>query len=270
MSTEPGLQTLFHQAGKLRLLSPIEEVELARRRDAGDPDAVRKLVEHNLRLSIWRAKKWQGRGIPYEDLIQEGVFGLERAARKFDPTRGVKFSTYATTWIDHFMQRSISQDEFVPYIIRKRRQKAEDLKAKGLDTAQIADRLECKEVEVVEALESSSILASLDGDEAPLYERIAAPDGSDGEADVRVREAVALLPEDEAEFIRLRHGLAGNEPHTKTEVARTMGITSKDATALEVRAVTSLQAALGDYAAEPDMHPCTDLGPEEVDVVCSR
>ena len=266
---DPGLQTLFSQAGRIPLLTRVQESELAKRRDAGDPDAVRKMVEHNLRLSFWRAKKWQNRGVPYEDLVQEGVFGLERAAQKFNPERGVAFSTYATTWIDHFMQRSISQQDIVPYIIRRRRQKAEELRDSGKTPAEIAVILECKETDVIEALESSNVLASLD-DESALYDRIAAPEPGEGETVFRVRDALDRLPTDAAEFIRMRHGIDPYEPHTRIEAARELGITGKEATALEATATAALRDLLGDLEYEPPLQPCIELGPEEVDVVCSR
>jgi RNA polymerase primary sigma factor len=267
-TTNPGLQTLFAQAGRLRLLSSTREVELARRRDAGDPEAVRTLVEHNLRLAFWRAKNWQNRGLPYEDLIQEGVFGLERAAQKFDPKKKVRFSTYATTWIDHFMQRAISRDDFVPYVVRRRRQKSEELQEKGHTVEEIAARLKCTVADVVDALESSNIMASLDDESSP-YDRIMAPEPDDASTE-RVRDAISLLPELEAKLMRLRHGLDGDEPITRAEAAKRLGITSREVGRLEASAAESLRGELGDLQQDVELQECVELGPEKLEVICAR
>jgi RNA polymerase primary sigma factor len=269
MSPEPGLQTLFQQTSKLPLLTPRQEVDLAMRRDHGDPVAVRTLVEHNIRLSVWRAKRWQGRGLPFEDLIQEGVFGLERAAQKFDPARGIRFSTYATTWVDHFMQRALSREDIVPYIVRRRRLKADELLKAGCTVPEIAKRLKCKELDVVEALESSNILASLD-DESSLYERLAVPEPDDEATAIRVRDAIGCLPPLEREFMGRRFGLGPNEAHRKSDAAKAIGLSGREATEVEARAVGALRAMLSDLEHAAPNEPCVTLGPEDLEVICRR
>lgn len=268
MSTEPGLPTLFAQAAKLPLLTPRQEVELASRRDAGDPNAVRRMVEHNIRLSIWRAKRWTDRGLPYEDLVQEGVFGLERAARKYDPSKGVRFSTYAIRWVDHFMQKAVAHEDIVPYSVRTRRQKASRLISEGRTVDEVARSLGCSPPEVVEALESSQVAASLD-DESDLHERLASPEDDD-DTGARVREAVLSLPEPERELIELRYGLDPHDPHSRSEAAKRLGLTSREASALEAKATDALRVLLSDYEHEAGMHECINLGPEEMDVICER
>src|SRR5215207_6620021 len=91
-----------------RLLSHQEEIDLSKRAKAGDKKARQRLIEKNLRLVISVAKKYRGYGLPFEDLIQEGNIGLIKAAEKFDPERGFRFSTYATWWIRQAVGRAVA------------------------------------------------------------------------------------------------------------------------------------------------------------------
>jgi RNA polymerase primary sigma factor len=102
------LAKYFGQIGRGRLLTHEEEIDLGRRAREGDETARSKLVEKNLRLVIPVAKKYRGMGLPFGDLIQEGNIGLMRAADKFDPEKGFRFSTYATWWIRQAVQRAVA------------------------------------------------------------------------------------------------------------------------------------------------------------------
>lgn len=104
-----ALQEYFKDLHRFSLLSPEEEVELGRRVRAGDDDAVRQLVEANLRFVVTVAKKFRDRGLPWEDLIAEGNHGLLVAARKFDERRGVKFISYAVWWIRQAILVALNQ-----------------------------------------------------------------------------------------------------------------------------------------------------------------
>src|SRR5918999_1130741 len=102
---------LTQYLGRVRggsLLEAHEEKDLSRRSHEGDAEARRRLIESNLRLVISIAKKYRGRGVPFEDLIQEGNAGLIRAVEKFDPEMGNRFSTYATWWIRQAVTRAIA------------------------------------------------------------------------------------------------------------------------------------------------------------------
>ena len=106
--TSNPLSRYFRQIGHGRLLTHEEETDLGRRTREGDETARSELIERNLRLVIPVAKKYRGKGLPFGDLIQEGNIGLMRAADKFDPEKGFRFSTYATWWIRQAVQRAVA------------------------------------------------------------------------------------------------------------------------------------------------------------------
>src|SRR5262249_38836739 len=119
--------TLFmNRAGRYPLLTPAEEVALAKRIERGDAAAKERMINSNLRLVISIAKRYQGHGVPLGDLVQDGVIGLNRAVEKFDWRRGFKFSTYATWWVRQACQRAISGQSAtirVPSHVHERRLK---------------------------------------------------------------------------------------------------------------------------------------------------
>src|SRR5437868_9312566 len=105
VATTDALQLFLNEAGRYQLLTAAEEVELAKRIERGDKRAKDLMVNSNLRLVVSIAKRYQGHGLSLLDLIQEGIIGLIRAVEKFDYRKGFKFSTYATWWIRHAVQR---------------------------------------------------------------------------------------------------------------------------------------------------------------------
>src|SRR5919199_314490 len=104
-ATSDSLQLFLRDIAQRPLLTAADEVELAKRIERGDPAAKDRMIESNLRLVVANAKRYRGLGLPFLDLIQEGILGLIRAVEKFDYRRGFKFSTYATWWIRQAMQR---------------------------------------------------------------------------------------------------------------------------------------------------------------------
>ena len=106
-ATSDSLQIFLRDISQRRLLTAAEEVELAKRIERGDQAAKNHMIEANLRLVVANAKRYRGLGLPFLDLIQEGILGLIRAVEKFDHRRGFKFSTYATWWIRQAMQRGL-------------------------------------------------------------------------------------------------------------------------------------------------------------------
>ena len=107
--TEDSLKLFLRSISRHRLLTAAEEIDLARLIERGDQEAKDRMIECNLRLVVANAKRYRGLGLPFLDLIQEGMLGLIRAVEKFDHRRGFKFSTYATWWIRQAMQRGVQQ-----------------------------------------------------------------------------------------------------------------------------------------------------------------
>src|SRR5712691_7528158 len=105
--TTDSLQQFLNEAGRYPLLTAAEEVELAKRIERGDLEAKERMINSNLRLVVSQARRYQGHGLPMEDLVQEGMLGLIRAVEKFDWRRGFKFSTYGTLWIRQALQRGL-------------------------------------------------------------------------------------------------------------------------------------------------------------------
>ena len=125
-STADGLKLYLQEIGRHRLLTPAEEVQLAKRIERGDEQAKEQMINANLRLVVSVAKRYQGHGIPLLDLIQEGTIGLIRASEKFDWRRGTKFSTYAMWWIRQAVDRAVSQSgrsDQVPVHVHERRRR---------------------------------------------------------------------------------------------------------------------------------------------------
>src|SRR6058998_3148973 len=126
VATTDALQLFLNEAGRYKLLTASEEVELAKAIERGDKGAKDLMINSNLRLVVSIAKKYQGHGISLLDLIQEGIIGLIRAVEKFDWRRGYKFSTYATWWIRQAVQRGVankSRTIRIPVHIVEREQK---------------------------------------------------------------------------------------------------------------------------------------------------
>ena len=133
-ATTDALQLFLNEAGRYKLLTAPEEVELAKRIERGDKEAKDLMINSNLRLVVSIAKKYQGHGISLLDLIQEGIIGLIRAVEKFDWRRGYKFSTYATWWIRQAVQRGVankSRTIRIPVHIVEREQKISRASATG-------------------------------------------------------------------------------------------------------------------------------------------
>src|ERR671915_841874 len=106
--TLDSLQLLLREAGRFQLLTPAEEIELAKRIEKGDLVAKDRMINSNLRLVVANARRYQGQGLALGDLIQEGMLGLIRAVEKFDWRKGFRFSTYATLWIRQAIQRGLA------------------------------------------------------------------------------------------------------------------------------------------------------------------
>ncbi|HET7273105.1 MAG TPA: RNA polymerase sigma factor RpoD/SigA [Rubrobacter sp.] len=251
-----------------RLLDADEEKDLARRAREGDTRARQKLIESNLRLVISIAKKYRGRGVLFEDLIQEGNAGLIRAVEKFDPEMGNRFSTYATWWIRQAVTRAVADHartvrlpaHVVDAIYRLRRAENALSLELGRDATEeeLVESLGVKPEEARRLREVSqpisSINARINTDEGSEMGELL-PDEHSGEDYTRVEvgqwemalvEAVRSLPEREARIIEMRHGLDGSDTRTLREVSEELGISQERARQVEIKALRTIRT--GRYA----------------------
>ncbi len=256
-----SLDLFFRQARQHPLLTAGEEVELAQRIERGDLAAKDRMINANLRLVVSQARRYQGHGLPLEDLVQDGMLGLIRAVEKFDWRRGFKFSTYGTLWIRQAIQRGLQNSGRtvrLPVHVAQRQVKVRriegELSAKlsrEPTDEEIAAVAELPLEQVLEARELGRNLSSLDqpvteDDGVTLGELLPSdrPDPLDEVADAsrdrQVAVLVAQLPESERDVLALRFGLSGDEPRSVRQTASQLGITSARTSELEERALTRL------------------------------
>ena len=263
VALDDPVKAYLKEIGRVPLLSAEEEGVLARAAQAGDADARRQLSEANLRLVVSVAKRYAGRGLPFLDLIQEGNLGLMKAAEKFEPDRGFKFSTYATWWIRQSITRAIADQgrtiripvHLVENINRVKKTAGELLRKNGREPTaeEIAVRLEMEPDRVRELLQLAQEPISLEtpvGEEedAHLEDCI-----QDEEAGIPVDEAgrqllrqelmnvlKSLTPREER-VLTLRFGLEDGQARTLEELGKEFNVTRERIRQIEAKALRKLR-----------------------------
>jgi RNA polymerase primary sigma factor len=260
-SADP-LKLYVRQIGDGRLLNVQEERELARRKDAGDELAKRRLIECNLRLVMSITRNYTKAGVPLLDLIQEGNLGLIRAVEKFDYKMGYKLSTYATWWIRQAVTRALADQgrtirlpvhvaEQVRRVQRSRRQLAQKLNRDPSpeEIAHDSGFPEKRVRELFELVEDPISLETPIGDGESMVadmiedEKSESPDSATN-ANARTAEltaAVDLLNPRMKHVVLRRFGLDGKAPQTLEEVGQDLGITRERVRQLETRALKELR-----------------------------
>ena len=260
-ATTDALQLFLNEAGRYKLLTAQEEVELAKRIERGDKEAKDLMINSNLRLVVSIAKKYQGHGISLLDLIQEGIIGLIRAVEKFDWRRGFKFSTYATWWIRQAVQRGVankSRTIRIPVHIVEREQKIARAEreltlrlSRPPTDEEVASHAKLSAKHVAEVRAAARAVTSLDrpvgeGD-TTFGELFAGEDTEPAEevhvslAEHAVRHAVETLPEREKAVVKLRYGMDGDpDPKSLEEIGRLMGLTRERVRQIESQALQRL------------------------------
>ena len=257
--TADGLTLYLQEIGRHRLLTPAEEVQLAKRIEHGDAQAKERMINANLRLVVSVAKRYQGHGIPLLDLVQEGTIGLIRASEKFDWRRGTKFSTYAMWWIRQAIDRGVRNQADpirTPVHVHERRRKlARVRQALALELerepsiAEVAGAAALPLAQVEHALSAPPAFVSLD---RPTPEREASFDVVDahaGEAYERVDrntgtpldELLEALPPAQRRVIVLRYGVMGGDEHTSEQTAANLDLSLRQVRVLEQAALRRLR-----------------------------
>jgi RNA polymerase primary sigma factor len=261
------LKLYVRQIGDGRLLTPVEERELARRKDEGDEAAKRRLIECNLRLVMSITRNYTKSGVPLLDLIQEGNLGLIRAVEKFDYRLGYKLSTYATWWIRQAITRALADQgriirlpvhvaDQVRRLMRTRRQLAQKLNREPtLEELASAAELPLNKVkDLLELVEEPVSLETPVGDGESLYgdliedTKTDRPELTTAET-MRHRELARALDSLNPRMRRvlaLRFGLDGEKPQTLEEVGAGLGITRERVRQLESRALRELRVVAPD------------------------
>jgi RNA polymerase primary sigma factor len=262
--TQDPLKLYVRQIGDGPLLTAQEERELARRKDMGDEDAKRKLIESNLRLVMSITRNYVNSGVPLLDLIQEGNLGLIRAVEKFDYRMGFKLSTYATWWIRQAVTRAIADQgrtirlpvhvvDQVRRVMRARRVLTQKLN-RDPTPAEIAKEsgFELKRVnELLDLVEDPVSLETPVGDGDSMYGDMIEDVHSDQPDAVlaellrglELQTALDGLADRMRHVLELRFGLSGATPKTLEEVGTELGVTRERVRQLESRALRELQTA---------------------------
>ena len=263
VSVDDPVRMYLKEIGKVPLLSPDEEIELAKKIELGDEEAKKKLAEANLRLVVSIAKRYVGRGMQLLDLIQEGNLGLIKAVEKFDYRKGYKFSTYATWWIRQAITRAIADQartiripvhmvETINRLVRTQRQLVQKL-GREATPEELAKELDMPVDRVREIMKISQDPVSL---ETPIGEEedshlgdFIQDDNVEVPADAatytllheQLMEVLSTLTEREQKVLRLRFGLDDGRPRTLEEVGRQFNVTRERIRQIEAKALRKLR-----------------------------
>ena len=260
---EDPVRMYLKEIGKVPLLTAEEEIELAKRMEAGDEEAKKKLAEANLRLVVSIAKRYVGRGMLFLDLIQEGNLGLLKAVEKFDYRKGYKFSTYATWWIRQAITRAIADQartiripvhmvETINKLIRVSRQLLQEL-GREPTSEEIAEEMNMPVERVREILKISQEPVSLEtpiGEEEDSHlgdfiqdENVPVPADAAASALLReqLQEVLGTLTEREQKVLRLRFGLDDGRTRTLEEVGKEFNVTRERIRQIEAKALRKLR-----------------------------
>jgi RNA polymerase primary sigma factor len=263
INIDDPVRMYLKEIGKVSLLTAEEEVEIAKRMEAGDESAKRELAEANLRLVVSIAKRYVGRGMLFLDLIQEGNLGLIKAVEKFDYTKGYKFSTYATWWIRQAITRAIADQartiripvhmvETINKLIRISRQLLQEY-GREPTPEEIAKAMGITENKVREIIKIAQEPVSLEtpiGEEEDSHlgdfiqdEDAPAPAEAASNALMKelLWEVLDTLTPREAKVLRLRFGLDDGNPRTLEEVGKEFHVTRERIRQIEAKALRKLR-----------------------------
>jgi RNA polymerase primary sigma factor len=258
------LPNYFHEIGKVPLLTAEEEVELSRRVQRGCEEARNRMIAANLRLVVKIAAEFNSLGLPVGDLISEGNLGLIHAVGKFSPTKGARFSTYASWWIRHAMHRSLGDQTYAMRLTSLARAKLSKLRraAHGITLRlgreptddELADELGMETAAVEHLKNVAARPASMEAvfeESGMTFGSLLADENADNPHEVlggkdhgvEATELLAILPPREREVIVWRFGLEGHHPMTLEEISRRLGRTRERVRQIQEQALKRLRRA---------------------------
>jgi len=259
----PSLDKYLQEIGRVDLLTPDEEVELARRIKKNDMVALERLVKGNLRFVVSVAKQYQNQGMSLPDLINEGNLGLIKAAQRFDETRGFKFISYAVWWIRQSILQSLAEQSRIVRLpvnkigsinkINRALSRLEQEYEREPSTDEIADMLELAPEEVKETLKSNGRTLSMDApisheEDNSMYDVMQNPDTPSPDKNLireslcfEIERALATLSFREARVLKLYFGINMKHPLTLEEIGEELNLTRERVRQIKEKALKKIQ-----------------------------
>ena len=259
----PSLDKYLQEIGRVDLISPEEEVVLARKIKAGDAEALRLLVKANLRFVVSVAKQYQNQGMGLPDLINEGNLGLMKAAQRFDETRGFKFISYAVWWIRQAILQSLAEQARIVRLpvnkigsinrINRAFARLEQEFEREPSSQEIAEMLELIPEDVKESLKTNGRTISMDApisseEENTMYDVMTNPDTPSPDKNLineslawEIERALSSLSIREAKVLKLYFGLGMKHPFTLEEIGEELNLTRERVRQIKEKAIKRIQ-----------------------------
>ena len=272
LSGEDSMHQYIQDIRRYPRLTPEQERQLAMGCAQGDREAIKTMVASNLQLVVSIAREYSGRGVPVLDLIQEGSIGLIAAARKFDYTRNLRFSTYATKWIRQGVMRCVLNHNGmirVPHYTAEKMNKVLRVKneltqcyGREPDAYEIASRCGMDREKVVQLLSLVPVICSLDApvgengdnDLQILIENLQAPEPQEELVRLELKNTLQLLlsqlTDRQQQVLRMHFGLSGEEPRSLEYIAGALGISKERVRQIERQAMDKLKTSGADFGLE--------------------
>ncbi len=258
-----SIDKYLQEIGKYELLTPEEEIELARRAKQGDEKALERLIQANLRFVVSVAKQYQNQGLPLGDLINEGNLGLIKAAKRFDETRGFKFISYAVWWIRQSILQALAEQSRIVRLplnkvgalnkIGKKLSQLEQEFEREPSANELAEELDMSVYEVADTLKSAGKHISMDapfaqGEDNKLLDVIPSenepmPDHELMRESLRkeIEEALDTLDQREKEVVKLYFGIGYEHPLTLEEIGEKFKLTRERVRQIKEKAIRKLR-----------------------------
>ena len=259
----PSLDKYLQEIGRVELISPEEEVVLARKIRSGDSEALKKLVKANLRFVVSVAKQYQNQGISLPDLINEGNLGLMKAAQRFDETRGFKFISYAVWWIRQAILQALAEQSRIVRLpvnkigsinrINRTFARLEQLYEREPSSQEIADMLEMIPEDVKESLKTNGRTVSMDApisaeEDNNMYDLIQNNDTPSPDKNLineslayEIERALNTLSARESKVLKLYFGLGMKHPFTLEEIGEELTLTRERVRQIKEKAIKKIQ-----------------------------